>query len=260
MNPSFNLDFAKAKWAGFKACFDNQRLGWLTNFASFVLVLALMYRVSWYGDQFAFFTVLSALLICLICGIVTHEKGEYNFSGKFAVRKVKCILLLPLFLIYFVVGPAQEGYWVNAANSESTLTRYFLLTPPSSQPIYYVPQKFDQNVHINLKTRDGIPLQCNVDAKGIQLDERDALSLERSLIGLAATNPPEPYINSSLMDVLARNAETVLTGRTSEEIYRQGQFLIPYKIGTPVGDTLSRLMLRWSKGQVTFGCKVPFES
>lgn len=233
---------------------------WLLNLASTLVAVALLCRAFWYGGDWVSVTAcIIAAIIIFATSVAVHE-AQYDDAQRRALvtRAVLLALLLPF---WGVVGFGGSGYWVNARSGETTFTRNWLFTWPWPQPIYWVPQDFGQTISIKVMTHDDVPLVCEVQAQGIKLDERVAYdTLEREFVALSSMGPIQPRINGSLVGLLVQASANVLKARTGEEITRQSQFLIPYQIGTPLGDLMSRRFLRWNKGEVAAKCKVLFDS
>lgn len=237
-----------------------------SNLFGTLCLFMLVYRAFWYGGDWVGTALLIAgafiaALVFVVCS--EHPKKRHQNQVMRGLR-AGALLIVMLFATKTVGStPNDLGYWVNMANGQSTVVRYFLFMPLQfyPQPISFVSKQQDQGVGIKVKSLDGIPVHCDVWAKGIVLDQRDLLKLEQSFAEVTpASKPSQDYIRTRVMSVLADTAGAVFTSKTSEEIGRQGQFIIPYKIGTPMGDVLSRLVLRWQNGEVTFNCKVLFNN
>jgi hypothetical protein len=235
----------------------NKNERWLLNLASTLIALLLLYRAFWYGGDWV------SVIACSITAVIIFAAAydiDYPSDAR-GIRVTRVVLLGLLLSSWCVVGFGGSGYWVNARNGETTFTRYWLVSMPWPQPIYWVPQDLGQTVSIKVTTRDDVPLTCDIQASGIKLDERVGYDrLEREFVAVSSAGPIEPRINGSLRGRLAQASVDVLKTRTSEEITRQSQFLIPHQIGTPLGDLISRHFLRWDKGEVSAKCRVLFES
>ena len=149
------------------------------------------------------------------------------------------------------------GIWVIPERAETSLTRSVFWTPVFVAPTRYTVEWYHaQSAGINVISTDGVPLFCSVFTNGILLNGDDAARLEKFLLGIALTTHPEKYLNGEVETALATSAGAEFRSRSSEEIQRYGQFLIPYKIGSPMGDMLARNLLRWRDGTVTFRCEL----
>ncbi len=95
--------------------------------------------------------------------------------------------------------------------------------------------------------------------RGILLDDRDPIRLEAMMFNLDPAVEPQSQIGSAVMGSLASASARVLSAKTSVEVAQERQFLIPYNIGTPLGDTFQQYLLKWSGGEVTFSCSVRFD-
>lgn len=181
------------------------------------------------------------------------KKGNTENIRRRAVRLAEIVSALALVSL-FVATPGGK-VWVIPERGETSLSRTFFSMSPFSLPTYY-PVAFShaRSTAVHVVAKDEMPLRCIVSASGITLNRRDVPQLERFLLGIAATRDPDKYLDSEVVSSLATSSALILGQKTTEEIRGQGQFLIPYRIGTPMSDMLARNFLRWQDGMVTFRC------
>ncbi len=222
-------------------------------------------RWHYYVDTVGGFAFLIGIVIC-VCFIAANKEDSASSDlrsedSKLKNRIARQVLLLAPMISLLYVGSSNGGYYLNYATGQSTFTQDLLpVSPFGRQPVYFVYKSQNQNVDVDVLTKDGVPLRCHVIANGIVLNERDPLKTEHMIFNLEPAIEPQRQIDSALKISLASAAARVLSSKTSAEVGQEKQFLIPYSIGTPLGESFQRYMLQWSEGAVNFSCRVRFSS
>jgi len=227
--------------------------------AAGVCMFAVVCRMFYIGNALG----LGLLIVSVICWLVVWmllDGFKAKLLQKREVRTRICRfaqIVSGFGLISLFYASPMGQVWVIPERAETSISRSILWMPVFATPEYFsVTPDHGATISIDVVTKDEVPLQCSVIANNIFLDYRDTRPLETLLLGVAATRDPNQYLNAEVQATLATAAGTVLRGRTTEEISRQGRFLIPYRIGTPMGNMLSRNSLRWQDGTVSFRCEL----
>ena len=236
----------------------------LLGFLNGLVILLLFVKMYWYGiDRFALATFLVSAFGWVAIAML-HTANDVKASVKIAAPKIwRVVTLLSAAALFLTFTPTGDRYypagvWVNG--NKSTLSRNVLALIPFWDKVSFIPGDFQPFLSVQATTADGIPLSCESRAWGIVLDRRDVEKLERFIIEKNGVGDPASFIAGTLNAAVARASEQAIAARTSDDIIRQSAFVIPYHVGTPLGDGLASLRLMWQDGTVSFTCHVWFKA
>ena len=238
-------------------------LEWLALSGFFVQAAGLIWhQMSWVPTT-AGVAVLILWIITAGFAIQASETGvTYWISKTFDQRWARSIriatIMIPLSLVF--VGTPTYGVRIIPQTGATTLDNSIIIAMPLWHSVVFVTDSYDRGVTVLFTTRDDIPLRCTVKAHGMKLDWRDGGSLKAFLLDATSAGNPADYIGTTLDDALSRSATAVLAQKTADDIERQRRLVIPYRIGTPLGETFGRLDLVLGDGTVSSSCAVAFSN
>lgn len=176
----------------------------------------------------------------------------------------RCLQVLTCFMLaqQFVVAMSPSGVWV-ARDGRTTLSTRFLVFVPIVQAPEFVPWVVYAHgsrdprpfVSVRTETTDGVEISCSVGYTGISFRREDPVALEQFLTNLGfSSDSVLEKVEGRLSVAFQQTALRVLSQKSAAEIERGGHLLIPYQIGTPMGDALQELFLRWSGASIVYNC------
>ncbi len=195
-------------------------------------------------------------MVVFIVATVFCAGGDQDRARDYCWRLTQAVSLLTLVSVPQFDKNAEE-VWVNTETGATTIHQpvWSSLVPwRIARTMVSVPTKYYVHRSTNVSTDDGVPLTCTITVSGIVLD-MDRLDIETKARELAAMPLKAP---ANLSDAFATSAAAVLARESAEDIERHSTLVIPYRIGSRVGDTLQSLGLKWNDGEVGFSCKVRF--
>lgn len=238
-------------------------LGWLAFICFLAMVAGLiLHQISWIPCT----TGAAVAILWFITVAWTIQRFEIGakfwvsetFDRRWLLSMQIATIIMPLSLAF--VGEPVYGVRINPQTGATTLDSSVIVAVPLLHSVTFVTDDYRPYASVTTTTRDGIPLHCTVNANGIKLDKLDVASLKFFLVDEAHADNPADYIDTTLAATLAKAAVAVISQRTTDEIERQQRFVIPYRIGTPVGDTFRRLHVVWREGSVKTSCAVAFSN
>jgi hypothetical protein len=224
---------------------------------------------SHYGSDWlsisTFFVLVAAFVVCIAVTIEDiFGQHEWSVSGL----KCLCVMALAVSVVDAGLFPtptanSESGavdFWFNVRTSQSTLSRDLLVVRPFSPDIKYV--KFlarNPEVDIRLTSHDGIPLLCTGQVGGLLLNVDNPEALVKFLGDVITTGTdPNVYIDSQLDNAIAAAMTKILAPMSTDEIGKRSSFIIPYQVGTPMGDMLKSVFYKWNDGSVYVSCRAVF--
>lgn len=234
-----------------------------------VLVAALAMVVGMIWHQMSWIPCFAAVIVAIVwtlTAVFDYQRASngaaYWFSSDRDRKWLSFVLAItftaPLSLMF--VGSPTYGVRINVDTGTTSIEKSVMIAVPVLHNVVFTTDDYRPKVTVQITTLDDIPLLCTVSVSGIVFDRRNNLALTSFLLDLARVGNPADYIDAQLQDALRLAAVAVFSKRTTAQIEQERRFVIPYNIGTPVGDVFNRLHLQWQAGEASASCSVAFSN
>lgn len=226
----------------------------------FVLISLGLYIFSAIGQGHWTWFMVASLAPTIIFGIIKLCDDDDTMSESLRTFGTAMVVCLALAATSVYPGPKNnmdDGFWLNRSTGANGVANGLLLSYPLNPNFIWVPTSYTEKTAVNVGSSDGIPMQCSVEARGLWLDTSDPEAIIPALMKMQS---PSSFYGSELMVAIAAASKEALASKSTQEIATLERFILPYRIGTPLGSVLERLHLKWRDGLVAVNCRTVFNS